>query len=95
MCAGKGESKQSLLLCSGWWGLARHVHYVPEILGAVCWTLPAGFSNALPWFYAFPFLTTLLVDRSFRDRTRCKAKYGEYWDEYCRRVPYNMIPFVW
>ncbi|KAL0299957.1 UNVERIFIED_CONTAM: 7-dehydrocholesterol reductase [Sesamum calycinum] len=28
-----GETKTSLLLTSGWWGLARHFHYVPEILG--------------------------------------------------------------
>ena len=25
-----GERKVSLLLCSGWWGIARHFHYIPE-----------------------------------------------------------------
>jgi len=40
-----GEIKTSLLLASGWWGLARHFHYVPEILGAFFWTLPGLFDN--------------------------------------------------
>ena len=88
-----GELKSSLLLASGWWGLARHMHYVPEILAAVCWTAPAGARHGLPWFYV-AFLTVLLLDRLYRDQTRCKAKYGEHWDEYCRRVPYMVIPYV-
>src|SRR5690606_12124392 len=39
-----GETKQSLLLTSGWWGLSRHFHYIPEILGAFFWALPALFT---------------------------------------------------
>ncbi|PIA43790.1 hypothetical protein AQUCO_01800085v1 [Aquilegia coerulea] len=38
-----GETKASLLLTSGWWGLARHFHYVPEILSSFFWTVPALF----------------------------------------------------
>ncbi len=30
----KGEAKTNLLLTSGWWGISRHFHYIPEILGA-------------------------------------------------------------
>jgi 7-dehydrocholesterol reductase len=78
---------------SGWWGVARHFHYVPEILGAVCWTLPALFTHFLPWFYVV-FLTLLLLDRIYRDDTRCRAKYGKFWDAYCEKVPYSLIPFV-
>ena len=40
-----GEEKQSLLLASGWWGISRHFHYLPEILGAFFWSMPALFSS--------------------------------------------------
>jgi 7-dehydrocholesterol reductase len=87
----KGEAKENLLLASGFWGLARHFHYVPEVLGAFFWTLPALFSNLLPWFYVI-FLSVLLTDRAFRDDNRCAAKYGADWDTYRQKVPYKIIP---
>ena len=79
------------MLASGWWGLARHFHYVPEILAAVLWTAPALFSHFLPWFYVI-FLTILLVHRAGRDEQRCRQKYGAYWEEYCRLVPARILP---
>jgi 7-dehydrocholesterol reductase len=88
----KGESKQNLLLASGWWGIARHFHYVPEITAALCWTLPALFSNLLPYGYVV-FLTALLIDRAFRQERRCKHKYGEHWRDYCEKVPYKVLPY--
>lgn len=39
---GKKAEKSALLLASGWWGLSRHFHYVPEILAAFFWSLPAA-----------------------------------------------------
>ena len=87
-----GERKVSLLLCSGWWGVARHVHYVPELLAALCWTLPCG-PNALPYLY-FWFLSILLVHRTGRDDAKCLSKYGDSWVQYCRRVPYRMVPGI-
>ncbi|GMH34141.1 hypothetical protein BSKO_01975 [Bryopsis sp. KO-2023] len=90
---GTGETKKSLLLVSGWWGLSRHFHYVPEILAAFFWTMPGLFNHALPYFYVF-FLTLLLTDRSFRDDQRCHSKYGEHWEEYRRLVPYKMVPGI-
>jgi 7-dehydrocholesterol reductase len=91
---GDGKEHDSLLLVSGWWGIARHFHYVPEILLAIAWTLPAGFDHALPWFYVV-YLTILLVDRAGRDDLRCAQKYGEFWKEYCRRVRYRIVPGVY
>lgn len=88
----KGETKQNLLLASGWWGLARHFHYVPEILAALCWTLPALFTNLLPYGYVV-FLTALLLDRAFRQERRCKSKYGDSWSYYCEEVPYKVLPY--
>jgi 7-dehydrocholesterol reductase len=89
-----GEARESLLLCSGWWGLSRHFHYVTEIGLALAWTLPAGFTNVVPYTYV-AFLTALLVDRAGRDDRRCQAKYGADWDQYCERVPWRIIPHVY
>lgn len=86
-----GAIKQTVLLASGWWGLARHFHYLPEILGAFFWTVPALFAHLLPYFYVI-FLTVLLIHRSLRDEEKCRLKYGAYWLEYCRIVPSRIIP---
>jgi 7-dehydrocholesterol reductase len=88
-----GQKKQSLLLASGFWGVSRHFHYLPEILGAFFWTVPALFGHFLPYFYVI-FLTILLVERSIRDDRRCSQKYGEDWMRYCEKVPYRIIPYV-
>ncbi|CAN7105077.1 unnamed protein product [Brassica rapa subsp. narinosa] len=55
------------------WGLAQHFHYVPEILSTFFWTVPALFSNFLPYFYVI-YLTILLFDRAKRDDDRCRSK---------------------
>lgn len=89
-----GEEKQTLLLASGWWGISRHFHYLPEILGAFCWSVPALFGHYIPYFY-LTFLFLLLIDRSYRQEKRCATKYGSGWDEYCKRVPFRLIPFVY
>ncbi len=88
----QGETKQNVLLVSGWWGIARHFHYVPEIAAAFFWSVPALFSDFSPYFYVC-FLTLLLVDRAFRDDERCLKKYGEDWKAYCQQVPYKIIPY--
>ena len=89
-----GEARDSLLLACGWWGVARHFHYVPELLAAFLWSAPAGFAHLLPYFYVL-FLTPLLLDRAHRDDKRCGSKYGAAWAEYCARVPYRLIPYVY
>lgn len=88
-----GNIKHTILLASGWWGITRHFHYIPEIIAALCWSIPALFTNFIPYFYVC-FLTILLVDRAFRDDRRCFEKYGQYWEAYCKKVPYKIIPFV-
>lgn len=90
----KGEERESLLLLSGYWSWARHFHYVPEIAASLAWCMPALTTAALPYFYAVPYLCLLLTDRAFRDDARCKEKYGKYWEQYCRAVPFKIIPGV-
>ncbi len=88
-----GETKQTLLLASGWWGMARHFHYIPELIGSLSWSLPALFNDFMPYFY-FVYLTILLVDRAYRHDQRCANKYGAAWDAYCEKVPYKIIPYL-
>jgi len=86
-----GETMTNLLLGSGWWGVARHFHYLPELAAAACWTIPVCTRAWLPYFYV-PYLALLLVDRAFRDDARCYSKYGKYWEQYCKKVPYMILP---
>ena len=85
---------KSLLLCSGYWGISRHFHYIPELMGSFCWAAPALFTSIIPYLY-FIFLTILLLNRAIRDDIKCQKKYGKYWDEYCKKVPYKVIPFIY
>lgn len=89
-----GETKSSLLLTSGWWGMSRHFHYLPEIAASFFWTLPSLFHNGLQYFYVV-YLTILLVDRAVRDDERCRVKYKKYWQMYCEKVPYKIIPGIY
>ncbi len=86
-----GAQHENILLASGWWGIARHFHYLPEIILALACSLPAGFTHFVPYFYVV-YLAILLVDRAGRDDRRCHKKYGVAWEEYCRRVPWKIIP---
>ena len=81
----------ALLLTSGWWRLARHANYLGDLLMAIAWSLPAGWTHALPWFYPV-FLAALLVHRERRDHAACLAKYGEDWSAYCRKVRWRIVP---
>ncbi|MGH7391762.1 MAG: hypothetical protein ACREM3_20250 [Candidatus Rokuibacteriota bacterium] len=83
-----------LLLTSGWWGLARHLNYLGDLLMALAWCLPTGFAHPVPWFY-FVFMIVLLVHRERRDNAACLAKYGADWDAYCRRVRWRILPGVY
>lgn len=88
-----GQTHTSTLLYSGFWGAARHINYMGDMMMAFTFGISCGLSF-IPLFY-FLFLSTLLVHRSRRDDTRCKAKYGASWDEYCRLVPWRIVPYVY
>ena len=78
---------------SGFWGLARHFHYLPEIGLALFWSVPSGFTHILPYTYIIT-LVVILTHRTYRDDEKCSDKYGKYWEEYKSRVPYKIIPYV-
>jgi delta14-sterol reductase len=83
------------LLCSGFWRVSRHVNYLGEILMALGLALALGYPTAIgPWLYPL-YYVALLVPRQHDDDRRCAEKYGALWLEYCRRVPYRIVPFVY
>ena len=92
---GKTATKKSLLLASGFWGIARHFQYTFELTAAWSWCLLANplQNGVLPLFYA-AFLTYLLIDRAERDSHKCHLKYGSYYEEYCKLVPWKILPGV-
>ncbi len=91
--AADGHVRESKLLLSGWWGVARHFNYTGDLIGCLAYCLACGFNHALPYFYIV-FMAVLLVHRCLRDEQRCQAKYGRAWEEYCKRVPYRLIPGI-
>ncbi|TIA81106.1 hypothetical protein E3P98_02258 [Wallemia ichthyophaga] len=88
----------SKLLISGPWAYCRKPNYLADWIQATSWGMSCGLpfiaSPPIPHWYAVWFFI-VLVHRCERDFERCAAKYGEDWEEYCRRVPYKFIPYVW
>jgi protein-S-isoprenylcysteine O-methyltransferase Ste14 len=83
------------LLCNGFWGVARHVNYLGEILMASGLALALG-DPTCPWPWLYPlYYVALLVPRERDDDRRCAAKYGELWTQYCARVRHRIIPGVY
>jgi 7-dehydrocholesterol reductase len=91
---GEDKGKVYPLITGGLWGISRNFRYVLELMATFFWTLPAGFTLALPWFYFF-FLCILLVDRANRNDHRCRLRYKEDWDAYCKKVPYKICPWIY
>ncbi|KAF7368763.1 Delta(14)-sterol reductase [Mycena venus] len=96
----------SKLLTSGWWGCSRHPNYFGDLLMALAWSLPTGFSTPITYVYVLYFLV-LLVHRQRRDDEACEKKsvvvlassefymYGKDWHKYMQLVPYRIIPYVY
>lgn len=83
------------LLCSGFWGVSRHVNYLGEILMASGIALSLGYPLS-PWPWLYPlYYVLLLVPRERDDDHRCAAKYGPLWEQYRSKVPARIIPFVY
>lgn len=88
------KKHKSLLLTSGFWGLSRHFNYLGDFAISFAYCAACGFGSFYPYFYIV-FMIILLVARTERDNTRCKEKYGKKWDEYCEKVPYKILPYVY
>ncbi|XP_058655478.1 delta(14)-sterol reductase TM7SF2 isoform X3 [Onychostoma macrolepis] len=84
----------SSLLVSGWFGWVRHPNYSGDILMMFAWCLPCGFSSVLPYFPALQCFQ-LLRQRANEIEESCLKKHRDAWREYCRRVPYKLLPYVY
>ncbi|KAH9603750.1 hypothetical protein KSS87_010362 [Heliosperma pusillum] len=82
------------LLASGYWGIARHCNYLGDLLLALSFSLPCGISSPVPYFYPI-YLLILLIWRERRDEARCAEKYKDIWAEYCKVVPWRILPYVY
>jgi protein-S-isoprenylcysteine O-methyltransferase Ste14 len=88
-----GDGKH--VLAGGFWGLARHINYLGEILMATGLTLSLGYPFEIaPWLYPLYYLV-LLVPRQIFDDRRCAEKYGPLWEEYRKRVPSRILPGIY
>jgi len=56
--------------------------------------LICGFESFIPYFYVCFFLG-MIIHRAHRDMERCKRKYKDDWDVYCKTVPYIYIPGIY
>lgn len=84
----------SKLLITGWWGYARHMNYLGDLLMGLSWCLPCGTGSILPYFYFFYF-AGLLIHRERRDEEKCRKKYGPDWEKYCSIVQYRIVPYIY
>jgi len=89
-----GTVHESLLLTSGFWGIARHFNYVGDLTMSLSWGLACGITNILPHFYLL-YMTLLLLHRIHRDEKRLEAKYSNDWKKFCELVPYKILPGIY
>jgi len=81
------------LLAGGWWGRMQHPNYLGDILMSISFSLPCG-TQLGGYFYPI-YLTILLIQRQMRDDKKCSAKYGSLWKDYCKEVPYKIVPYLY
>jgi protein-S-isoprenylcysteine O-methyltransferase Ste14 len=53
-----------------------------------------GWGMAFTYFYMIYF-SVLLIHRERRDEAKCRAKYGKDWEEYCKKVPWRIVPYIY
>ena len=126
----------SKLICSGWWGRARHINYLGDWLMSWAYCLPTGIAGYLVrphvsfplggnlttrevsyplgspaamesyqgqargWgmvvtYFFMLYFAVLLIHRERRDEEKCAKKYGKDWEEYKKRVPYRIVPYIY
>lgn len=93
---GEMVTRTNQLLVEGWWGTMRHPQYIFDIVQSFTWGILGGglTTSVLAMLYPI-YITILLLHRCIRDERRCLEKYGDAYTEYCKLVPYRVLPGVW
>jgi 7-dehydrocholesterol reductase len=86
------KKHKTWLLASGYWGIARNINYLFEILSAFSWTAPGYIPGNILCYSYLIFLTVLLVHRTYRIDKKCEEKYKSAWLHYKILVPYKILP---
>lgn len=87
----------SYLLTSGWWSLARRLHYLPDMVMCLGWMLactsPSSSHPFGPFMYC-AYFWVMDLHRLWREEYRCSAKYKQDWERYKDVVPYVILPGI-
>ncbi len=90
----------SRILCSGFWGLSRHLNYLGEIVQALALAVPlvllsqSTVVTAIALTYPLYYIA-LFIPRQISDDNLCRAKYGNLWAQYEAKVPWRIVPFIY
>ncbi len=85
------------LVCSGFYGLSRHVNYAGEITQAVALAaLATGAGGSwMAWLYP-AYYVAIFLPRQQDDDAIMEEKYGkEVWAAYMKEVPWRILPGVY
>jgi delta14-sterol reductase len=97
-CTIWGQPAQALgngrILISGFWGIGRKLNYTGELCMYYAWTLTTGTQSIVPYLVPI-WLTLFFPHRAWRDEKKCREKYGEVWDDYCRQARFRMFPYLY
>lgn len=79
-------------------GLAGYVIQKQTTLGGTKYEVTPGEARGWGTLFTYFFMlyfAVLLVHRENRDDIKCRRKYGKDWEEYCKKVPYKIVPGVY
>jgi len=82
------------VLISGFWGLSRHINYLGEVMMAAGMAMLLDYTNFVAWIHPI-FYACLFIARQRQDDYVCEKKYGALWREYCKRVPWRIVPYIY
>lgn len=83
------------LIYSDCWGIVRHPNYLGDIITSLTICMPLIWRFALPPLLIAVWTIVILIHRTSRANQRNLLRYGSSWVQYCKKVPYKLIPGVY
>jgi len=81
------------IINTGAWGVIRHPNYLGYALWRTGITLTTGHTTAALAVFASQLFFFKLSSQDLANTMQ--TRYGEKWEEYCRQVPYKLLPGIW